>query len=88
MKINNVEYDLNELLQHHDARSAEAARQLRAATGVTLKEARKILTDYEKGIMPNSRQTEPLAQKPCLLLASLMFTLLIIIIIIIIVVVL
>lgn len=61
MKINNIEYDLDELLQHHSANSVEAARELRAATGVTLKEAMKILKNYEKGIMPNSQQ--PKTQK-------------------------
>lgn len=50
MKINNVEYDLEELLKHHRVNSVEAAQALQAATGVTFYEAVRILENYNKGI--------------------------------------
>ncbi len=56
VRINNTDYDLDSLLQRHSANSVEAARELRAATGVTLKEAMQILKNYEKGILPKQNQ--------------------------------
>lgn len=58
--INNVEIDFEELLKHHGENSVEAIRELRAATGITLKEATKILDDYKKGILIDTPQKEEL----------------------------
>lgn len=48
--INGVKIDLNSLLKNHRVNSIEAAQELCAATGVTLKKAFQILENYEKGI--------------------------------------
>lgn len=49
MILNNIECDLDELIRQHGDHKVEAIRELRRLTGLTLKEAKKILDDYEKG---------------------------------------
>lgn len=63
MRINNIEYDLGSLLKQHSANSVEAARKLREATGITLKEAFEILEKYEKGIIDNDSEITTKTQK-------------------------
>lgn len=63
MHINNIEYDLDSLLKRHKANSLEAARELREATGVTLKEAFEILEKYENGILDKNSDVETRSQK-------------------------
>lgn len=59
MTINNIEYDLDKLLQKHGPNVAGAARELRIATGVTLKDAMNIIQTYQKdGIVPKSGSPE------------------------------
>lgn len=49
MIINNIECDLDELIRQHGNHKIEAIRELRRLTGLTLKDAKKVLEDYEKG---------------------------------------
>lgn len=49
MILNNIECDLDELIRQHGDHKVEAIRELRRLTGLTLKEAKKILDNYEKG---------------------------------------
>ena len=49
MILNNIECDLDERIRQHCDHNVEAIRELRRLTGLTLKEAKKILDDYEKG---------------------------------------
>ena len=49
MILNNIECDLDELIRQHGDHKVEAIRELRRLTGLTLKESKKILDDYEKG---------------------------------------
>ena len=54
MRINNIEYDIDSLFEHSNINnSIEAARKLREATGITLKEAFDILEKYQIGIIDN-----------------------------------
>ena len=60
MTINNTEYDLDLLLQKHGPNVIDSARELRAATGVTLKDAMNIIDTYQKdGILPKTGSAEP-----------------------------
>lgn len=55
MRINNIEYDIDSLFEHSNINnSIEAARKLREATGITLKEAFDILEKYQIGIIDNN----------------------------------
>ncbi len=49
MILNNIECDLDELILRNGVNKVEAIRELRKLTGLTLKEAKKVLEDYEKG---------------------------------------
>ena len=49
MILNNIECDLDELIRQHGNHKVEAIRELRKLTGLTLKEAKKVLEDYKKG---------------------------------------
>ncbi len=49
MILNNIECDLDELILGNGVNKVEAIRELRKLTGLTLKEAKKVLEDYEKG---------------------------------------
>lgn len=71
MRINNIEYDLNSLLKRHSANSVEAARELREATGITLKEAFEILEKYEKGIINNNSEIKTSSSKFSLIPSSI-----------------
>ncbi len=71
MRINNIEYDLNSLLKRHSANSVEAARELREATGITLKEAFEILEKYEKGIIDNNSEIKTSSSKFSLIPSSI-----------------
>ncbi len=49
MILNNIECDLDELIRQYGNHKIEAIRELRRLTGLTLKEAKKVLEDYKKG---------------------------------------
>ena len=63
MRVNNIEYDIDSLLKQHSSNSVEAARKLREATDITLKEAFDILEKYQIGIIDNNSEIKTSSQK-------------------------
>ncbi len=72
MRINNIEYDIDSLFEHSNINnSIEAARKLREATGITLKEAFDILEKYQIGIIDNNSDIKTSSPKFSLIPSSI-----------------